>query len=74
MSDSGIHCQKLAVKPAVTCLAGFNFLLKNESGCQTLSIYCYKTPPKAKSLASHVIFKGAEGSGCTRSVAFASNC
>ena len=31
-------------------------VLKNESGRQTLSMYCCKTPPTAKSLASHVIF------------------
>ena len=33
-----------------------------------------KRPPTAKSLASHVIFNCAEGSGCTRRVALASIC
>ena len=37
-------------------------------------MYCYKTPPTAKSLASHVIFNGAVWSGCTKRVALASIC
>ena len=55
-------------------LSWFSFLLTNESGCQTLLMYCCKTPPTAKSLASHVIFNGAEWSGCTKRVALASIC
>ena len=35
-------------------------------------MYCCKTPPTAKSVVSHVIFNGAEWSGCTKSVALAS--
>ena len=37
-------------------------------------MYCCKTPPTAKSLASHVIFNGAEWSGCTKRVALESIC
>ena len=39
-----------------------------------LSMYCCKTTPTAKSLASHAIFNGAEWSGCTKRVALASIC
>ena len=54
--------------------AGVSFLLKNESGCQTLLMYCCKTPLTAKSLAWHVIFNGAVWFGCTKRVALASIC
>ena len=37
-------------------------------------MYCYKTQPTAKSLASHVIFNGAVWSRCTKRVALASIC
>ena len=37
-------------------------------------MYCCKTPPTAKSYASHVIFNSAEWSGCTKRVALASIC
>ena len=51
-----------------------SFFLKNESGCHISFKYCCRTPPTATSLASHVLFNWAIGSGCTRRVAFANIC
>ena len=67
VSNGSIDCQEFSVKSDVTCL-------KNDKGCHTLSMHCCKTPPTAKSLASHMMFKGADGCGWTNNVAFASIC